>query len=82
MERGAYPFTQSFDSPDSPLDDAVRKGSVNVVEYLLDAIDRWKIPVDDIRSELFYAASEAANYGDLFIERLIEHYYWRKYPCT
>lgn len=83
LERGAHPFTRFFDGPDSNLADAVRKGSVNVVKYLLDAIDRWKIPVDDIRSELFYAASEAAGYEDLFLERLIEHYYWRrKYPCT
>lgn len=92
LERGADPFPRDWGNSDSPLAHAAREGSVNVVKYLLDAIDRRNIPVDDIRGELFSAKSKAADFytgseGEcrdyLFIERLIEHYYWRrKYPCT
>lgn len=90
-ERGANPFPPKCDRLDSPLAHAVREGSVNVVKYMLDAIDRKNIPVANIRGELFYAkykaahayaASEGECRGYLFNERFIDHYYWRRqYPC-
>lgn len=91
LERGANPFPPKCDRLDSPLAHAVREGSVNVVKYMLDAIDRKNIPVANIRGELFYAkykaahayaASEGECRGYLFNERFIDHYYWRRqYPC-
>lgn len=59
LERGANPFPPKCDRLDSPLDHAVREGSVNVVKYMLDANDRKNIPVGDTRDELFYAKYKA-----------------------
>lgn len=67
---------------DDPFLACMRRGDKAVLKLMIDAIDRKKIPLEELKERLDRAQIEATENGNLHLLPILEDYYWAKrYPC-
>ncbi|KAJ5694942.1 hypothetical protein N7536_005354 [Penicillium majusculum] len=67
---------------DDPFLACMRRGDKAVLKLMIDAIDRKRIPLEELKERLDRARIEATENENLHLLPILEDYYWAKrYPC-
>ncbi|CRL17695.1 Cyclin-like F-box [Penicillium camemberti] len=67
---------------DDPFLACMRRGNKAVLKLMIEAIDRKRIPLEELKERLDRARIEATENGNLHLLPILEDYYWTKrYPC-
>ncbi|KAJ5192153.1 hypothetical protein N7449_008295 [Penicillium cf. viridicatum] len=83
LDRGADPLRTHTNLSTTPLGQAARKGSINLVRIMLKALERRIIPLGELKEKLVDAEKQAElgqqeRLAEDDVRPLLRRFYWRK----